>query len=404
MMTFLGIALFVLLLLASVALHEAGHLITAKRFGMKATEFFVGFGPKVWSFRRGETEYGLKAIPAGGYVKIVGMTELDEVDPKDAPRAFYRFSAPKKLVVLAAGSTAHMIIGFLLFAFVLGALGTPKLDARVGTIADCVPVAADAKCRPTSDPAPATEAGLRSGDLVVAIDGQPVDQWADLSKALRAHGPGEVRLTVRRGTETVDLRPTLVEREREVEPGKTARVGVLGVSPDPKITMDRDSPIAALGNSGELVGRTVKLTGSILVTVPGKIPDLFHSLLGGERDKEGLVGVVGVARISGEVLSSDGPAPFSAKLGNILVQMAALNIFIGLFNILPLLPLDGGHMAVVGFEAGRRRLYRLFGKADPGRVDMTKLLPATYAFLMVIIGLTVLLLAADLINPVTLTG
>jgi membrane-associated protease RseP (regulator of RpoE activity) len=421
MMTFLGIMLFVVLLLASVALHEAGHLLTAKKFGMKATEFFVGFGPKIWSFRRGETEYGLKAIPAGGYVKIVGMTELDEVDEKDAPRAFYRFSAPKKLVVLAAGSTAHMIIGFLLFAFVLGALGTPKLDAKVGTVAECIqadspapaggttgpaPAAQAPTCTAEDDPSPAVAAGLRKGDLILAVGGVPVDSWTDVTKQLRAAGPGDIELTIQRAGERMEVTPTLVERERAslTDPDKKEKVGVLGVSPDPNVTMERDGPLEAMGNSAELVGRTFALTGEVLVAVPEKIPALFEALVGGERDKEGLVGVVGVARISGEVLASDEPVPMSAKVGNILIQVAALNIFIGLFNILPLLPLDGGHMAVVSYEAGRRRLYLKFGKADPGRVDMTKLLPATYAFLMVIIGLTVLLLAADLLNPVTLNS
>jgi membrane-associated protease RseP (regulator of RpoE activity) len=405
MLTLLGILLFAFLLIASVAIHEAGHLMTAKAFGMKATEYFIGFGPKIWSFRRGETEYGLKAIPAGGYVKIIGMTDLDKVDPEDSPRAFYRFSAPKKLIVLSAGSIAHMFIGFFLFAFVLMALGTPTLDTKVGAVSECIVAdgaALDTTCKASDAASPAKAAGLRAGDQVLAVAGTPVKEWADATAAIRRHGAGPIEIKVRRDGEEKILNPVLVARERtDPVTGDKITAGVLGASAS--VAMHKDGPIAAGKRSVELVGTTIKMTGQIMVKIPDKIPALFHALTGGERDSNGLVGVVGVARISGEVLAQ-GEVPLSARIGNIVAQMAALNIFIGLFNALPLLPLDGGHMAVVSFEAVRKRVFALTGRADPGRVDMSKLLPATYAFLMVIVGLTVLLLAADILNPVQLTS
>ncbi len=405
MMTFLGILLFVFLLIASVAIHEAGHLLTAKAFGMKATEFFIGFGPKVWSFRRGETEYGFKAIPAGGYVKIVGMTDLDKVEEEDADRAFYKFSAPKKLVVLSAGSISHMFIGFFLFVFVLMALGTPTLDTKVGAVSQCIladGAAPEATCADGDAASPAKAAGLREGDQILAVAGTPVKEWADATAAIRKAGEGPLEITIKRDGQTQTLTPVLVARERtDPVTGEKITAGVLGASAS--VAMVKDGPIAASDRALELVGTTIKLTGEIMLDIPEKIPALFDALTGGERDKEGLVGVVGVARISGEVLAQ-GEVPLSARIGNIVAQMAALNIFIGLFNALPLLPLDGGHMAVVSYEHGRRRIFKLAGRADPGRVDMTKLLPATYVFLMVIVGLTVLLLAADILNPVSLTS
>jgi len=400
-LTALGVLTFVVGLLVSVAIHEFGHLLTAKWFGMKATEYFVGFGPRLWSFRRGETEYGLKAIPAGGYVKIVGMTDLEEVAPEDEPRAFYRQPARRRLVVLAAGSASHLVIGFFVFAFVLMALGRPVQSTTVGAVSPCAPVGVDDQCSPGDAPSPAAAAGLRPGDRIVAIDGRPVQTWADETKAIRAAGGKTVPILVERDGRQLTLTADVVQRERQslTDPSRTEKVGVLGVTGE--IVMDRAGPVETVTTSAGAVWGTVVLTGQVLIQIPSKIPDLINALSGGERDPAGLVGVVGIARISGETLSSDG-LPFAASFGNVLLQLAALNIFIGLFNALPLLPLDGGHMAVLLFETARSRLYRLFGRPDPGRVDLTRLLPAAYLFLILLVGLTVLLLAADIVNPVQL--
>jgi len=397
-LTVLGVVTFVVVLLASVAIHELGHLLTAKRFGMKATEYFVGFGPRVWSFRRGETEYGLKAIPAGGYVKIVGMTDLEEVAPEDEPRAFYRQPAPQRLVVLAAGSVSHLVIGFLLFGFVLRALGRPAPSTTVSEVAPCIPVTAEGTCSETGA-SPAAAAGLQPGDRIVSVAGRPVTEWADASSAIRQSGAGPETLVIERDGRRLTLTVELVARERPAvdDPQRTETVGVLGVTPG--IVMSHAGPVETVTTSARAVWATVVLTGQVLVQIPSKIPELVDALTGGRRDPAGLVGVVGIARISGETLSS-GELPIAASFGNVLLQMAALNVFIGLFNALPLLPLDGGHIAVLLFETARSRLYRFFGRPDPGRVDLTKLLPAAYLFLILLVGLTVLLLAADIVNPV----
>jgi len=399
-LTVLGIVGFVVVMVASVAIHEFGHLLTAKAFGMKATEYFVGFGPRIWSFRRGETEYGLKAIPAGGYVKIVGMTDLEQVAPEDEPRAFYRQPAPQRLVVLASGALTHFVIGFLLFVVVLVALGTWGPSTTVAQVTDCVPLKADQSCAGVDEPSPAKTAGLRAGDRIVSVDGKQVDTWSEETAAIRAAGPGPAQIVVERDGARRTLTADLVERTQSDpnDPERTERAAKLGVTP--RFTLDRVGPVEGAVTSAKLIWQTLSLTGQVLVAIPAKVPELWDATFGnGQRDPQGLVGVVGIARISGDVLSAES-APLTARVGGFLWMMAGLNVFIGVFNLLPLLPLDGGHVAVLLFEKARARLYRLFGRPDPGRVDLTKLLPVAYVFLVLIVGLTVLLLAADIINPV----
>lgn len=404
MLTTIGILLFVFLLMMSIAIHEFGHLLTAKGFGMKATEYFIGFGPKLWSFRRGETEYGFKAIPAGGYVKIVGMTDLEVVDERDQPRAFYRYSAPKRLVVLSAGSISHFLIAIVLFFIVLVGFGRSEAAPVVGNVSECIPAAGATApgCSPTDPASPAKAVGLRNGDKVLAVDGKPIVEWEDATRAIRAHGPGPIPIEIERDGQRMTVTPDLVARERVDldDPTKKVTVGVLGV--EPQFRKDRAGPVTGLGDSFELIGTVVKASGEALANLPEKIPNLIESIGGGERDKEGLVGVVGAARVSGEIFSFEDET-LSDRVAMVLLQVAALNVFIGLFNALPLLPLDGGHMAVVTYETGRRRLYRKLGKADPGRVDMNKLLPLAYGFLVLVIGLTVLLVVADVVNPITIS-
>jgi membrane-associated protease RseP (regulator of RpoE activity) len=390
------------MLVISVAIHEFGHLLTAKGFGMKATEYFIGFGPKVWSFRRGETEYGLKALPAGGYVKIVGMSDLETVAEADAPRAFYRFSAPRRLVVLSAGSISHFIVAFLMFVVVLSGFGSPEATTTVQTVAPCVPAAGAGACTPSDPASPAKAAGVQPGDRVVAVGSSRITNWDQAARAIRAAGAGPLPITVVRAGQEVTLTPDLVTRSRADldHPDRTVTVGVVGI--EPSFHTDRAGPWAGMKGSGRLIGQTAKASVLALAHIPGKIPNLIESLNGGQRDKQGLVGVVGASRIAGETFSYQ-HASLGDRLSSVLINVAALNVFIGLFNALPLLPLDGGHMAVVTYESVRRRFYRRLGRADPGRVDMTKLLPMAYGFLVILVGLTVLLVAADLVNPVRLS-
>ncbi|HWG94291.1 MAG TPA: site-2 protease family protein [Mycobacteriales bacterium] len=399
-MAVLGIVAFVVALMVSVVLHEAGHFVTARRFGMKATQFFAGFGPTVWSFRRGETEYGLKAIPAGGFVKIVGMTPLEDIDPEDEPRAFYRQSAPKKAVVLAAGSFVHFCIALLLVFGVTTLLPSVDQDAPVVSApAATVPVSATA-AGVSDETVPAPAAGvLQDGDRVLAVGGTPVQTWREVVELVR-ESPGEpLAFELERGgsTTTVTLTPAEVTRPDLDDPSQSVQVGAIGVGQD--IVLDRLGPGEALTESVDRLELMVTGTYRAVTEKLGTITTLYTP----ERDREGLVGLVGAARVSGEVLDLE-QVPFVLRVADFLLLIAGLNLFVGLFNLLPLLPLDGGHLAVLAYENARDRVKRLFGyRGEFQRVDFTKLLPLTYVVVVAFAGLTLWIMGADIVNPIRLT-
>ena len=415
----LGALGFVVALLLSVTLHEAGHFFTARRYGMKATQFFVGFGPTLFSRQRGETEVGIKAIPAGGFVKIVGMTQLEEVDPADEPRAFWRQPAGQRAVVLAAGSTVHFIIAVLLVLLSSLVIGKAvEVSPGIGLVAPCVTAAAGGDCsNGGSLPSPAQAAGFRVDDTVLAVDGKPVAGSEALVRALRSF-PGEpVVVRVLRDGQQRDLTvtpvavarpsldPTLDADGNEVRDSRgklifaTERVGAIGVLPAFRQDTERLNPVEAVGHS--------LTTGKLMVT---GIVDTFTEKLGTitqvygpDRDPAGFVGVVGAGRISGEVIASE--ETLSTKVLSFLLLIAGLNLFVGVFNLLPLLPLDGGHLAVLGFEQARDKIRRTFGYDGPlRRVDLTRLLPLTYAVVVFFAAFTVWLLGADLVNPIRINS
>jgi membrane-associated protease RseP (regulator of RpoE activity) len=395
-MTLLGYLLFAVALLASILLHEAGHLVTAKRFGMKATQYFAGFGPTLWSRRRGETEYGIKAIPAGGFVKIVGMTPLEEVEPADEPRAFYRQKPWKRAVVLSAGSFMHFVIAFVLFYVIVAFLGIPNYDKptlTVDSVSACVPATATSQACPSGAPvAPAKAAGVRSGDRIVAFDGHPVSSWDQFSSEIRAHPGARATVTVVRDGHRQDLTTTLAAANRP-DPNQPSHVdrgvGFIGIAPSPVI--DRAGPLAGVSRAGSMFGSATVGTFTALGKIPASIPQLFSPQRSAVNSP---ASVVGVGRLSGEALSGAG----SVALGvaTFLSIIAALNLFVGIFN---LLPLDGGHLAILGFERARSGIARVIGRPDPGRVDLTKVLPVAYLVIVLFVGLSVLLVSADIVNP-----
>ena len=409
----LGAVGFVLALLVSVTLHEAGHFLTARRYGMKATQFFCGFGPTLWSFRRGETEYGVKAIPAGGFVKIVGMTQLEEVDPADEPRAFWRQPARQRAVVLAAGSTVHFILAALLVLFSSLTIGTfAERAPGIGAVSACVPTsvaAVEAAARGTGPecpagsavPGPAQAAGLRAGDVVVSVDGRPTTEVDDFLEQVRGRAGQPVPLVVERDgvRQTLTLTPVPAER-RTLDPDDgdaVETVGAIGVVPRPRLTTERLGPVEALQHSGTVA---VQMLEGIQRTVTEKLPTITQ-VYSEDRDPRGFIGVVGAGRISGEVLASEETLGFKAL--QFLLLVAGLNLFVGLFNLLPLLPLDGGHLAVLVFEQVRDKLKRMRGyTGELLRVDLTRLLPMTYAVVVLFAGFTVWLLGADIVNPIRL--
>jgi membrane-associated protease RseP (regulator of RpoE activity) len=396
--TWVGVVAAALIILVSVLLHEAGHFVTAKWFRMKATQFFVGFGPTLWSTRRGETEYGVKAIPAGGFVKITGMTPLEEVAPGDEGRAFYLQPAGKRAVVLAAGSIVHFLLAIAITYLVLvfaGDVAAPNLTSAVAKVPRCIYTSdTQTRCRPGDPPSPAY-GKLHAGDQLLAVDGHAVTSPTELSAAISRHAGQPTAFRIRRHGRvlTVDITPTTVRSGgREV-----ARIGILDGA------VYRYPHYGALGS----VPRTFDALGTYLVDTGrglGALPSTVYGILAGKpRNPNGPVSVVGAAEVSGQLLGA-GSVPLHVRLGGFFILMASLNFFIGLFNLLPLLPLDGGHLAILGFEQVRSRLYRLLGRRDPGRVDLNKILPVTYAVVVLFVGLAAVLLYADIVHPINLSG
>ena len=390
----LGVVAFVFALLVSVMLHEAGHFLTAKRFGMKATQFFVGFGPTLWSWHRGETEYGVKAVLLGGYVRIVGYTPLEEIDPADEPRAFYRQSARRRAIVICGGVVMNFLIAFVLLvglAMTIGQRQPVIPTTTVAVVSPCVPATLQARCKPGDPPSPAAQAGLKPGDKVVSFAGVPVGDWAAVRAAIKVQPPGStVPVVVERGgrQETLQLKVASVEGGSFV--GMTVRVHGGGYR--------RSGPADAVGYAATTVGRTVAGIGKVLVDLPAAVPKLFSP----DRAKTpgGQVGsVVGATEVSGQIFAAE--AGWKEKLDAYLQLVISVNIFLGTLNVLPLLPLDGGHLAVVCYERIRVRINRLRGRPDPGTVDMAKLMPVTYLVFMLLVGLGLLLILADVFNPLT---
>ncbi len=410
-MTTVGILAFVFALLLSVMLHEAGHFITARRFGMKATQFFVGFGPTLFSRRKGETEYGVKAIPAGGFVKIVGMTPLEEVEPGDEDRAFYKQGAWRKTVVLSAGSLVHFAICVVLIFVTVLSLGvtdeklavltepTPCLPASItadGSIPSSQPV--KGACPQGTLPGVAAKAGIRAGDRVISADGKPIRDYLGFTKVVRASAGREIPLVVQRGDRQVSIRltPVLTTRPDLEDTNKSVQVGAIGVGRDVS-HLKRVGLVGAFPETGSTLKLLVVGTWDTLTHKLGTITKVYDE----DRDPTGFVGVVGAGRVSGEVFKA--PVPFSSRLAGFLLLIAGLNLFIGIFNLLPLLPLDGGHIAVVWFESVRDRIKRARGYlGEIQRVDYNKLMPVTLAVIILFVGFTVWLLGADIVNPIRL--
>jgi membrane-associated protease RseP (regulator of RpoE activity) len=387
---FLGVAIFVVALLISVMLHEAGHFVTAKMFGMKVTQFFVGFGQTIWSTKRGETEYGIKAIPAGGFNKIVGMTELEDVDPADEPRSFRRQAGWKRIIVLAAGSFMHFVLAlFLLFVVAAGiGLETASSANTVGAIESCVPKNVNSGCT-TGDPAsPAKKAGLHAGDTIVSVGGIAVHNWTEMGKAIRSQAPGTpVTVVVDRNGRQVTLHPTFAKLS-----GKGTYLGV-----SPNIAFQPRGPTSAISYAAHEWWTMLKGSAQVAASLPKAIPDLFKknraSTPGGQ-----VTSVVGAGDVTGQVLQAN--IGWQPKAELVLLIIASLNIFVGAFNLLPLLPMDGGHIAVVIYERARAGVAKLRGKPDPGPADYRRLIPVSVGVFVLLVSVGLLLVAADIVNPI----
>ena len=396
-MDLLGWLIFLFALMFSVMLHESGHFVTAKRFGMKCTRYFVGFGPTIWSTQRGETEYGVKALPLGGFVKIVGMTSMDDVDPEDEPRSFRRAPGWQRVIVLAAGSMMHFIFAAVLIFGLALAIGTESDNTtQLGTVAACVPPSEQAlvngaACTASDARSPASLAGLRVGDRLTSFNGVAVNNWTQLANVIKDAKPGsQVTLTVERDGRPVTLHTTLAAVK-----GRAG--GYLGIAP---ATVFQPTSLAgAISYTGSGFAQVV--TGSVdgIAQLPRAIPQLFA------KDRSttaagNVTSVVGLANDTGQAVSA--PVGWQYKVSFVLLLIASLNIFVGVLNMLPLLPMDGGHVAAVIWERIRAWFARLRGRPDPGLVDYRKLLPVSFSIFAVLVFFSMMVILADIINPVNI--
>jgi membrane-associated protease RseP (regulator of RpoE activity) len=435
LLTFLGVVLFVLGILISVGLHEAGHMLPAKAFGMKVSQFFVGFGRTVWSFKRGETEYGIKLIPAGGFVRIIGMmppgknsqdpagplrvrkantgpiqsmvenarsAEYETVEPADDGRLFYQKVWWKKLIVMASGPLVNVAIAFVLFAGLFMLYGTNVAQTTISTVTDCVVPASQAsanrQCQPGDKKSPAQQAGFKVGDKILSFNGTPINSWGELTPLIRANTDKPATIVVERnGQQIAPLHTkTIVNQVYEnATSNKLVSVGFLGVSPVQKV--ERQNFGFVVNKMGELTVGTVQALGNF----PQKLVGVAKSIVGGQRDQNSPMSVVGASRVAGEVASNNA-LTVGERIAFLVSLLASLNLFLALFNFIPLLPLDGGHMIGAIWEGIRRGFAKIAGRPDPGYVDVAKLLPIAYVAASFIVVMGVLLVIADIVNPIKL--
>ena len=441
----LGVVAFVLAILVSIGLHEFGHLVPAKKFGAKVPQWFIGFGPTVWSKQIGETEYGIKAIPLGGYVKIVGMlppgaealveeTTYDEdgeavhkvrrsntglftqlisdaraaeweyVKQHDTDRLFYRLPWWKKVIVMAGGPMVNIAIAFALFVLLFATYGNPRdevVEPTVAAVPACViPVEELPRDCTESDPAtPASEAGIQPGDEILSFNGEPYRGWESLQSQIRANAAGDAVIEVQRGDErlTLTTNTTVTLRRTSIEDDTLTEVGFLGVQPETHF--ETGGVLYTTRQMGTMTVETVKALGQL----PVKVYEVGRAIVGlQERDPESPVSIVGGGRFAGEAASSDA-FPLTEKIVTLLFLIASFNFFIGMFNFVPLLPLDGGHIAGALYEGLKRGLARLLGRPDPGHVDVAKLLPVAYVVGLAMLVMGVVLIVADIVVPLRLT-
>lgn len=437
-MTVLGIVIFVIGLLFSIAWHELGHLSTAKLFGIRVPQYMVGFGPTLWSRKKGDTEYGLKAVPFGGYIRMIGMfppgadgritqrssspwrsmiedareASYEELQPGDESRLFYTRKPWKRVIVMFAGPFMNLILAFVLFLVAMTGFGVNMALPTIDAVSQCVVPVSQAKdpnpCKKDAQgkdpqPSPAAAAGLQKGDTVVSFGGDHISSYKQLSEDIRKSNGKTVPIVVERAGQQVALTATIqtntlarLDKNGDPVPGTTTQTGFLGITPT--------SGIVQLGFGDSLTRMSDMADTGLhsLAALPGKIPGLWDSVVKGTpRTADSPIGMVGAARIGGEVAGLHMPA--SQRIAIFVNLLAGINLSLFLFNMLPLLPLDGGHVAGALWESVRRRAAKLFKQPDPGPFDVAKLMPVAYVVATIFIGFTLLVMVADVINPVKIT-
>lgn len=472
----LGILIVVIGIAISIALHEVGHLVPAKLFGVKVTQYMVGFGKTLWSKRRGETEYGIKAIPLGGYVAMIGMyppkrtgeapreattgflnsvveerqavrrhphevvTELDRIgdpDPDetvvtrrgvagmidearqasaetvgagDESRTFYRLPVWKKIVIMLGGPFMNLVLAFVFFGIVLMGFGVNQYSTTVAAVNEClIPASSSASSCGAEDPeAPGAAAGMRPGDQIVEIDGVPVASWEQLRDTVSASPGVPLQFTISRDGDMQRLSITPAENQRWAsdELGRVISdadgqpvietVGMVGISPATETVRQPISEVPAF------VGENVRQVAGVIINLPQRMVGIWNAAFGAEeREIDGPMSVVGVGRIAGEVVSME-EQPVAARAQMVIGLLGSLNVALFVFNLVPLMPLDGGHIAGALYEGLKRAWARVRGKPDPGPIDTAKMVPVTFFVVIVLGAMSLLLIYADIVKPISL--
>ena len=442
----IGVAVFALGLLLSIALHEIGHMVPAKRFGVRVTQYMVGFGPTLWSRKKGDTEYGLKAVPVGGYIRMIGMvppradgsrsrwptrmaTAVEEfrnqsraeVGAGDENRQFYRLTPGKKMIVMLGGPSMNLFIYLVLSVVLFTALGAPHDDptTTIQTVIKCVvpvtaPQANDTDCATPNSPAIA--AGVRPGDTIVAINGTKISSWDQTTRIIEASPGRAISMTIERNGVDQTLTLTPVQNLKYVDGSstKTHEAGFIGVSP---ADHHYYKPVALADIPGQ-IGTQIRTGWDRLMQYPARIGDLFGTVFDGKkRSINSAVGVVGIGRLSGDFARSN-LLNAEDKIYTLIGLLASVNLLLFFFNLLPVLPLDGGHVAGALVEAAKRGRARLRLRSNPHPVgpdgvpidgvrarkqifvDTAQMLPVMYAVASLLIVLTLLTLYADIVDPI----
>lgn len=435
----LGVVVFAVGLIISIAWHEAGHLTFAKLFGVRVTQYMVGFGKTIFSRRRGETEYGVKAIPLGGYIRMIGMVppakdgharfnttaasplgiarQIREqtrsgdralVTEDDDGRQFYQLHPFKRIIVMVAGPAQNLIFAVVLFAIAMMAIGIPTPNTTINQVSSCiVPVAASGQeqrtdCVPSDPPTPAAKAGLKPGDVITAINGTAIETWPQVQKIIAAAGGTTINLTFTRGGVAHTAAVPIVATERPVYNAQdnlvgAATIGFLGVSPDEPFVPQ------GIGAAFDQTGGFVVAATKAVARIPQRIPAVWDAIVNHSvNNPDRPMGIIGAGRIGGEILSQ--PWPAKEKIAWVLNLLAGFNMSLFLLNLLPLLPLDGGHVLGAVIDWIRRGWAKVRRRTRPREFDVAALMPVAYVVVLLFVGLSLLTAVADIVNPVRLFG